>query len=177
MQINTRHTFYLLGLQAFLSLRGSLKTRCGLRDSDCHLTFHGCDRQLLKSCFTQMGCCKRHQHFHRCLFNSLQPACTRIRTAARCIVSFEAFRSEFAIIPAFLPHHSVQSCLLPLRVTRTPLGGPVPVLHQRGVDVRPSTGDDLLEIKPLPIYLFTCPNCVWKQWPAGTEASAAARRR
>jgi len=52
----------------------------------------------------------------------------------------EAFRSGFAITPVFLSHHSVQSYLLPLRVTRTPLGGPV--LVPQSVDDRPSTGDD-----------------------------------
>ena len=74
-------------MKVFLALHGSLKTGSRLRDSDCPLIFHSCDRQLLKSFFTQMGCSKRHKHFHRSSFNSLQPACTRILRTARRIVS------------------------------------------------------------------------------------------
>ena len=87
MYIDNWHTFHLWRLQAFLALHDSLNIGSRLRDSDCPLTFHSCDRQLLKSCFTQMGCCKRLQHCHRYSFNPLQAACTRIRMAARCIVS------------------------------------------------------------------------------------------
>ena len=164
-----------MGIVGFLGIAWFFKTGSHLRDSDCRLTFQSCDRQLLKSCFTQTGCCKRLQHIHRSSFNSLQAACIWILLVARCIFSNWGVSLRICDHTGFpLPSLSSIVSVAPPGYEdsswRTCTGASVswrPAVDRRW----------LLEIQPLPVYLCTCPNCVWKQRPAGTETSAAARRR
>lgn len=117
-------------MQAFLALHGSLKTGSRLRDSDCPLTSTVVTGSCLNPASHKWDVAKGISTFmdpHLILCSQLAHGYLGRRVAPSVI---EAFRSGFVITSVFLPHHSVQSYLLPLRVTRTPLGGPV-----RGVSV------------------------------------------
>ena len=168
MYKDTWHTFHLWGLQTFLALHGSSITGFLLRESDCHLTFHSCDRQLLKSCFTQMGCCNFiDSHLILC-----SPACNRIRTAGRRTVNNWGVSLRICEHTGF-PPPSLSSTV------SIALAGYKDSAWWTGTSA--SVNGELVngrrqETRPLPLYLFACSNCL-EQRPAWTGTSAAARRR